>query len=231
MMEKENNFFEKVKKIWGKVTNFKGTKYIVVLGIAAIFFIIVLVKSNAIFVLEGTSTENEKVVFISVENADYYYTGSELATNKGDDYNELWYVVEGYTSKSAYEKGEEAVFNSDTTKETFYNGKSEVVPYHFTNENITSNNAKGVQHRITTVVRRVKETMTRDDGSTYEKNTSYRPTVWYQIDKTAISKLESYTYATFIELTKYKTDYNAAYLRVTFKLDDTRTKFFKDFEI
>ena len=232
MVEKLKKFWEKVVEIWKKVVAFKGTKYIVVLGIAAIVFIIVIVNSNAIFVLEASRTENgEKVAFIAVENKDYCYKGSELATGKGDDYTELWYVVEGYKDKASFEKGEAALFNSDTTKETFYDGKSSVVPYHFSNENITSNRAKGVQHRITTVVRRVQTEETRADGTTYTKTTSYRPTVWYELDKSSISKLESYTYSTFIELTKYQQAYNVNYLRITFKLDDTNTKFFRDFEI
>ena len=230
-MEMLKKVWEKVKFVWNKIIGFKGTKYIVVLGITAIVFAIVIVNSNSIFVIEGTSKENEKVVFIAVENKDNCYHGSKLETGKSEDYCELWYVVEGYKDKQSYLNGEAAVFNSDTDKETFYNGSKAVVPFHFSNENITSTSSMGARHRIFTISRRVKETMTRDDGSTYEKDTPYRPTVWYQLDKTNISKLESYTFGTFVELTKYQKDFNANYIRITFKLDDTQTRFFKDFEL
>ena len=232
-MEILKQIWEKIKFVWNKVTGFKGTKYIVVLGLTAIVFAIVIVNSNAVFVLEGTSTQEEKVVFLAFENTDNCYNGSQKLTGKSEDYCELWYVVEGYTSKADFEKGNAAVYNSETTSETFYDGKSEVAPYHFSNENITSNRAMGVRHRITTVVRRITETKTRDDGSTYQRTTSYRPTVWYQVDKSNISKLESYTFGTFIELSKYKTDYNAGYFRVSFKVDDdaSHNRYFRDFEI
>ncbi|MBQ9449208.1 MAG: hypothetical protein IJU60_04970 [Acholeplasmatales bacterium] len=232
-MEILKQIWEKIKFVWNKVVGFKGTKYIVVLGITAIVFAIVIVNSNAVFILEGTSTQQEKVVFLAFENTDNCYHGAQLAKDKSDDYCELWYIVEGYTSRQSFEKGEAAVYNSETSKETFYDGTSKVVPYHFSNENITSNRAMGVEHRITTVVRRITETKTRDDGSTYERKTSYRPTVWYQVDKSNISKLESYTFGTFIELTKYKNDYNASYFRLTYKVDDdaSHNRYFRDFEI
>ena len=61
MVEKLKKFWEKVVEIWKKVVAFKGTKYIVVLGIAAIVFIIVIVNSNAIFVQKGNKSRRVSV--------------------------------------------------------------------------------------------------------------------------------------------------------------------------
>lgn len=238
-MENSKSFWQTVKNIWQKIIDFKGTKYIVVLGIAAIVFAIVAVNANSVYVIEATGKEGEKAVFIGVENSSYYYTGSKMETNpdgssKGDEYHEVWYVVEGYTSKSSYESGAQPVFNSDTYLDNYYEkGKfvDKVAPFYFSNDNITSTNAKGVMHRIATVVKKREEEATRRDGTTYMKMQTYPSTIWYQLTASDISKLESYTYATFIELTKYKTLYDASYFRVTFRLDDNNLKYFRDFEI
>lgn len=239
-MEKFKEFMKKVSNVWNKIIDFKPTKYIVVLGVALIIFIIVIVNSNQNLVIsghskvvEGVNTQEEQAIFIAVENSDLFYKGKNTAynveTKEGEKY--LWYVVEGYKDKASFNNNEKAIYNSDTTEENFYGtGKAvkKVIPFMF------STSKTGVlskERRTDGVVKNYITTEIDAKGKEYQKTNSPQAKVWFGLSKTEMSQLDSYTFSSVIETTKLKNELGVSYLRLTFRIDETNTKYFRDFEI
>ena len=239
-MEKFKKFMKKVADVWNKVISFKPTKYIVVLGTALIIFLVVIVNSNQNLVIyahsgvvEGVNDKAEDAIFIAVENSDYFYKGKTTAagaeTKEGEKY--LWYYVEGYKNKSSFENNEAAIYNSDKTEENFYGtgvAVKKVLPFMFST---SKTGVLGRERRTDGVVKKYITTETNVKGETYQKTNSPQAKVWFGLTKTEMSQLDSYTFASVIETTKLKNELGVSYLRLTFRIDETNTKYFRDFEI
>ncbi len=226
--------WNKIKEIAKKVVDFKFTKYIVVLGITLIVAIVVAVNANSVLIIEATSKENEKAVFISIENEKYFYQEPSSTV-----YKEIWYVVEGYKDKAAFDNGEAALYNSDTDTESFAKKSStgtswnkSVIPYHFSDQTPILSSSLGAEHLVMVGNSRYEATeKTSKAGKKYTEVTPVKAYTWYNISDNLYSKLISYRFSSFIELSKIERDYGTTYFRVLMKKNSTENYFFKDFTI
>ena len=204
------DFWEKVKNVWNAVINFKWLKFIVVGVIVLVVALVVSINSNTIYFKEGTSKENQVAAFIGVQSESHFYKEAD-DTGK---VKKMWLVIDGYSSKDAYESGSAPVF-SETRK--------------MTDEKTVRGAAR--TYRINYVVK-VEEVEEVDiNGNKYTETYNRSALEWYNLSVNEQSKIKSYRISTFIELTKLKQEKNVSYLVLSFQLNETEKEHYRNIEI
>ena len=204
-------FWKKVYDIWLKIISFKWFKFIVVGVVTLIVVLLVSINSNTIYYHEGVSKENEVAAFIGIQSESCFYKTGDEATN---NIKRVRLVLEGYSSKDAYEKGEASIF--DETRA-------------LSDEKTVRGTAR--RYRINYEVREEAVEEIDTNGNKYTEIYKRSALQWYRISVNEASKIMSYRISTFIELTKLKTEKNVTFLVLSFQTNDTTKVHYRNIEI